>query len=243
MVKDHIKRINAPRRWDILRKGSTFISRPNPGRDFTLCLPLNTVLKEMLNKTSTTKESKYLIKNKGVLINARAFYDEKAPVGFLDVVSFPALGESYRLLVNEENKLFLLQIRSDETQLKLSKVLTRRTLTKDTVQVSCTDGRNFLFKSNDALLKELNANDSLLYTLPDQKIKQVIKLEKNSMVYLYKGKHIGKVVVVEDFKGENIIFKIDGELFETKKAYAFVIGKEKPLITVKEMNEKIKAGA
>jgi len=243
MVKNHIKRINAPRRWDILRKGSTFVSRPNPGRDFTLCLPLNTVLKEMLNKTSTTKESKYLIKNKGVLVNGRAFYDEKAPVGFLDVVSFPALGENYRLLVNEENTLFLLQIRSDEAQLKLSKVLTMRTLSKDTTQVSCTDGRNFLFKVNDALLKELHADDSILYTIPDQEIKQAIKLEKGSLVYLYKGKHTGKVVAVEGFKGGNIIFKLDNALFETKKAYAFVIGKEKPFITVSEKSEKTKVGA
>lgn len=234
MVKNHIKRINAPKRWDVLRKSYTFISRPNPGRDFTLCIALNVVLKELLDKTRTTKESKYLIKNQGVLVNGKIVHDEKSPVGFLDVVSFPALGENYRLLVNEKNKLFLLKIKGDEVNLKLSKVWNKKNLSKDTVQLNCSDGRNFLLKANDPVLKEINTNDSVLYTISDQKITQVIKLEKGAVVYLYKGKHIGNLVTVDDFRGGNIIFKLDHETFETKKVYAFAVGREKPAISINE---------
>jgi small subunit ribosomal protein S4e len=188
----------------------------------------------LLGKTKTTKESKYLIKNKGVMVNGKLVFDEKFPVGFLDVVAFPELGESYRLLVNKENVLFLLKIRGEEAQLKLSKVLDKKILSKDTIQLNCSDGRNFLFKASDATLKDIQISDSLLYTLEGQKIKQHIKLEKGAMVYLYKGKHTGNVVIVDDFKGVNIIFKLGKEAFETKRAYAFVIGKEKPLITVSD---------
>jgi small subunit ribosomal protein S4e len=234
MVKDHIKRINAPKRWDILRKDHTFITRPNAGRDFSLCIALNPILKELLNKTQTTKESKYLIKNKGVLVNGKPVYDEKYPVGFFDVVSFPTTGENYRLLVNEKNKLFLLKIKDDEAKLKLSKVWDKKNLPKGAVQINCSDGRNFVMKSNEPLLKEISINDSILYTIPDHKIKQVIKLEKGTIVYLYKGKHIGNIVTVDDFKKENIIFKLDNETFETKKVYAFAAGKEKPLISLNE---------
>jgi small subunit ribosomal protein S4e len=232
MVKDHIKRISAPKRWAVLRKNYTFITRPNAGRDLSLCISLNSVLKELLNKTQTTKESKFLIKSKGVLINGKPVFDEKYPVGFLDVVSFPALGESYRLLVNDENKLFLLKIREDEAKLKLSKVLDKKSLSKEETQVNCSDGRNFILKNKDALLADLKINDSILYSIPDQKIKQVLKIEKSSLVYLYKGKHTGNVVQVDDFKGSNIMFKLGDEVFETKKAYAFVVGKDKPVISV-----------
>ena len=234
MVKDHIKRISAPRRWAVLRKNYTFISRPNAGRDFSLCTSLNTILKEMLNKTRTTKESKYLIKNKGVLINGKNVYDEKFPVGFLDVISFPVLGENYRLLVNDENKLFLLRIKEDEAKLKISKVLDKKNLPKEEAQANCTDGRNFIFKSKDQLLKDLKINESILYTIPDQKIKKILKMEKGALVYLYKGKHIGQVVEVDDFKRGNIVFKLNNEVFETKKAYAFVVGKDQPEISVVE---------
>lgn len=232
MVKNHIKRINAPKRWDILRKEHIFVSRPNPGRDFSLCLPLNLVLKEMLHKTTNTKESKYMIKNQSVLVNGKKVYDEKFPVGFLDVINFPILQENYRFLVNDGDELFLLRINEEEAKLKLSKVLNKKTLPGGKLQVNCTDGRNFLFAANDSKFREVNANDSILYTLPEQQIKQFIKLEKGDLVYLYKGKHVGQIVAVDDFKGENISFKINKDVFETKKAYAFVIGKEKPVITV-----------
>ena len=198
----------------------------------SLSISLNTVLKELLSKTRSTKESKYLIKHQGVLVNWKRCYDEKFPVGFLDVVSFPSLKEHYRLLIDEKNNLFMLKISEEEAKLKLSKIMDKKQLSKDHVQLNCTDGRNFKLKSNDPLLGQASTNDSLLYSLPDQKVKQVLKLEKGSLVYLYKGKHTGILVFAEDFKQNNVVFKIDQEVFETKKAYAFALGKEKPVITI-----------
>lgn len=234
MVKNHMKRINSPRRWDVLRKSHKFITRPNPGRDLFLSISLNTVLKELLKKTKTTKESKHLIKHQGVLVNGKKYFDEKFPVGFLDVVSFPSTKEQYRLLVNKKSKLFMLQISEEEAKLKLSKILDKKQLSKDKIQVNCLDGRNFILKKDDAHLKQIHTNDTVLYTLPDQKIKQVLKLEKGALVFLYKGKHAGHLVVIDDFKMDNIIFKIGKDVFETRKAYAFIIGKDKPVITLVE---------
>jgi len=232
MVKAHIKRMNAPKRWEVLRKSSIFITRPNAGRDFTLCISLNTALKEMLGKTQTSKESKYLIKNQGVLVNARPVHDEKFPVGFLDVISLPALEESYRLLVNEKNRLYPLKISPSDAKLKLSKVANIKRLSKELVQVNCSDGRNFTFQEIEPILKDLKTNDSLLYIIPEQKAQQLIKLGKGSLVFLYKGKHIGNLVVVDDFKGANIVFRLNNEVFETKKAYAFAVGKDQPAIAL-----------
>jgi len=232
MVKNHIIRVSSPKRWDVLRKKYAFITRPNPGRDSSLSISLNTIFKEMLAKTKTTKESKHLIKKIGVLVNGRRHYDEKFSVGFLDVVSFPTLKEHYRLLVNQKNKLFLLNISEQEAKLKLSKILNKTQLSKDKVQLNCTDGRNFILGKDSPVLKEAKTNDSIIYTLPDQKINQVIKLEKGALVYLYKGKHAGLVVNVDEFARDNIVFKQGKDVFETKKAYAFVVGKDKPMITV-----------
>ena len=232
MVKNHIKRIGAPRRWDIYRKKYAFISRPNPGRDLTLSISLNTVLKELLKKTKTTKESKHLIKSQGILINGKRYYDEKFPVGFLDVITFPLIKEHYRLLISVKSKIFMVKISEEEAKLKLSKVFSKNQLSKEVTQINCSDGRNFLLKKGDPYLRQVNTNDCLLYSLPDQKIKQVLKLDKGSLVYLYKGKHTGDVVVVDEFDRDNIVFKIGKDVFETKKAYAFVVGKDKPVITV-----------
>ncbi len=232
MAKNHIKRINAPKRWNILRKNNTFISRPNPGRSLDLTLALNTVLKEMLGKTSTTKETKYLLKNQGVLVNGTRRWDDKFPVGFLDVVTLPSTEEHFRLIVNSKNKLELVSITTAESTLKVSKVSNKTALKNGMFQINCSDGRNFKFKKDDKAVKDIATNDAILYEVPTQKVKDTFKLQKGSLVFLYNGKHIGQLVTVSDFKGSNIVFKLGEELFETKKSYAFVMGKDKSAITV-----------
>ena len=230
MVKNHIKRINAPKRWDILRKDNKFISRPNPGRKLELAVSLNTALKEMLGKTKTTKESKYLIKHKQVLVNGVRRYDEKFGVGFLDVVSLPEVDEHYRLVVTAQDKLAFVKISSQESKLKASKVSNKTLVPGGKAQVNCSDGRNFLMDGKES--QKVSTNDTLVYTMPEQDVKETIKLEKGALVFLYQGKHIGKLVHVEEFKSGNIMFKEDGETVETKQAYAFAVGKEKPVITI-----------
>ena len=232
MVKNHIKRINAPKRWDILRKEKTFITRPNPGRNLALAVSLNTALKEMIGKTKTTKESKYLIRYKQALVNGVRRYDDKFPIGFLDVLSLPEEGENYRLIVSGQNTLAFLKITPDDAKLKVSKVANKTSLPSGKFQVNCTDGRNFIMEKKD--VDGISTNDAVVYTIPDQKVKEVLKLEKGNLVYLYKGKHIGQVVKVEDFKESNIIFKIGNESFETKRSYAFPGGKDKPVIAITE---------
>lgn len=234
MVKNHMKRMNAPKKWEVLRKETTFISRPNPGRDISLCLSLNTAMKDMLGKSQNTKESKYIIKYRGVLVNGVRRYDEKFPVGFMDVITFPEINEHYRLLVNQKNKLFLHKINDIEAGMKVSKISGKKQVAGGILQVNCSDGRNFLFKADEPVAKELKLNDSIVYTFQDQKFKELIKLEKGALVYLYKGKHIGRIVKAVDFKGSDIIFKLDDITFETKRAYAFVIGKEAPVISLPE---------
>jgi small subunit ribosomal protein S4e len=243
MVKNHIKRINAPKRWDILRKETKFISRPNAGRDFSLSLALNTVLKEMLGKTKTTKESKFLIRYKSVLVNGVRRYDEKFPVGFLDVITFPELKENYRLLVNDKNKLFAMRIPETEAGLKLSKVSDKKELKGGIYQFNCSDGRNFLMKKGESKAAEIKSNDTILYTMPDQKIKESLKLEKGALVFLYQGKHIGHLVKVEDFKESNIVFSLQGEKMETKRKYAFVVGKDKSVISLPDSMKEQKRKA
>lgn len=232
MVKNHLKRINIPRAWNVLRKKHVFVTRPNPGRALSLSISLNTVLKELLCKTTTTKESKHIIKHQGVAVNGKRRHDYKFPVGFLDVITFPTLNEHYRVLVNKKNKLSMIHINEEEAKLKLSKVLNKKQLSKNKTQFNFSDGRNLILAKDNPALKEANTNDSVLYTLPDQKVKEVLKLEKGALVFLYKGKHTGLLVKVNDFKRENVIFKENDHVFETKKAYAFVVGKTKPLISV-----------
>ncbi|MBN2141700.1 hypothetical protein JW711_00055 [Candidatus Woesearchaeota archaeon] len=230
MVKNHIKKINAPKSWNILRKDTKFISRPNPGRRLALATSLNTCLKDMLGKTKTTKESKYLIRYNKVIVNGVQRFDEKFPVGFFDVLSLPESNESFRMIVNAKGQLELVKITEAESKVKISKVANKVLQKGGKVQVVCTDGRSFLMTTSEAA--KLSTNDTLVYSIPNQKLTDTIKLEKGSLVFLYKGKHTGLLVKVEGFKAGNILFHNGNEEMETKKSYAFVVGKDKPAITI-----------
>jgi small subunit ribosomal protein S4e len=238
MVKNHIKRINAPKRWDILRKDNKFITKPNPGRKLDMAVSINTALKEMLTVSSSTKETKYLIKHKGIMVNGVRRYDDKFPVGLFDVLSI-AGQQHYRLIVNSQNKLEFVHITEAESKLKISKVENKRMIAGGKIQVTCTDGRTFLFDKAGA--DKIMINDTVEYAVPGQEVKNTFNLNKGALVLLYKGKHIGNIVKVNDFKGSNITFDLDGETLETKKSYAFVVGKDKAVVTVTERRETPKA--
>jgi len=48
------------------------------------------------------------------------------------------------------------------------------------------------------------------------------------------GTHIGENGIIKDIKGKKLVYKRNKEEFETLKKYAFVIGKEKPVIKLSE---------
>jgi ribosomal protein S4E len=67
----------------------------------------------------------------------------------------------------------------------------------------------------------------------DQKIKEHLKLEKGSFVYLSGGKYKGESGIIEEIKDSKIKVKSKkGESFQTSKKFAFVVGKDKAIITL-----------
>ena len=65
-----------------------------------------------------------------------------------------------------------------------------------------------------------------------KKITELLKLEKNAQVFLTGGSHTGKVGAVDDIQGDKVTIKIKTDKYETQKKYSFVIGKDKPLISL-----------
>jgi len=88
------------------------------------------------------------------------------------------------------------------------------------------DGRNISVDSN-----AYKVGDTILLSLPDQKITKHIKLDKKSTIFLTGGKHTGEIGNVEDVVENKIIYRDQkDDLIETSKKYAFVVGDNKPSI-------------
>ena len=229
MVKNHLKRLVAPKTWHVKRKTTKFITRPSPGaHSLMMGLSINTLLKEFLGLSNTTKQTKHLLNNGEVLVDKKRIDDYRFIVGFMDIISIPKINKHFRLSINKMGRLSINEADEKESGFKLCKISNKKILGKEKVQINFSDGRNIVIKKND-----YKVGDSLIVTLPKQTVKDHLPLDKKSIILLTGGKHIGVTGTIEDISKDIIIFKTKkGESFETSKEFAFVIGKDKPAIKI-----------
>ncbi|MBU2639552.1 MAG: 30S ribosomal protein S4e [Nanoarchaeota archaeon] len=226
MSKRHLKTINTPRSWPIERKKRYWVSRPNPGpHSLRESLPLNVIFRDLLGYIKTTRELKKILNQEVVKVNGKVRKDYKFPVGIFDILE---LGEEefYRILYNEKGKFYLNKIGKEERNNRIYKVINKRILKGKKSQLNLSNGENLLTD------KEVKTGDSIL--LEDKKIKNILKLDKGSLIYLSGGKHIGVTGKVKTIEGKKLFFMQGKEELETLKKYAFVIGKDKPIIEIKK---------
>jgi len=229
MSKNHLKTLNTPKTWTINRKESKFVTRPNPGaHKIELSLTLNMILKTILGRASTKKEVKKILHKGEVLVNGKKRTDVAYPMGLMDILTIPKNKESHIMLINSQNKLYLQSIDTKEADRKLSKIIDKKITKKGITQIKTLDGRTILVKKN-----VYKTGDTIVLSIPKQEIKDIIKLEKGATILLFRGKHVGKIATITEIQGTVLKFKHESGEFETKKNYAIVIGKDKPLIKIK----------
>lgn len=230
MTKAHLKRMAAPKTWNVERKTTKFITRAKPGaHTIQLGIPLTVFFKEILKKVKTTKELKFILHTQEILVDGKKRHDTSSMIGFMDVMSIPKTKENYRVLINTKNKLYAQEINEKESKIKPCKLIRKTVLGKDKIQLSFTDGRTILVKKND-----YKTGDTLILEIPSQKIIEHIKLDKGCTIMLYNGKHVGIVGKVDDIQGNTINLTANKKKYETHKKYAFVIGQDKPTIKIAE---------
>src|SRR3989344_6341088 len=187
MGKNHLKRLNAPKTWPISRKGSKWITKKNTGpHKLNESMPLNIIIRDLLIYAKTTKEVKNILSNKDILINKRVIKEKKFPVGTFDIIEIPKTKENFLFLLNKKGKFFLQKIDDKKAEVKHLKIIGKKVLKKNKLQINLYNGNNFLTDK-----KEYNVGDTLLINLKDKKILKHLKLEKNADVYIIDGKYVG----------------------------------------------------
>jgi small subunit ribosomal protein S4e len=86
---------------------------------------------------------------------------------------------------------------------------------------------------------EYNTADVVKLKIPEQEIEDHIKFEDGTLGLVTGGKHIGEMGSIKEITitkssmpNTVMIESADGETFQTLKDYVFVLGKDKPLITL-----------
>jgi small subunit ribosomal protein S4e len=226
MVKNHIKRITAPRTWNVNRKTTKFITKPFPGaHKLEQAMAINTFLKELAKLTNTTKETKYVLTNDEVLVNGKRRRDFKAQVGFLDIITIKSINKHYLITIDKKGALKPKEINEKESTQRVLKINKKTILAKDNVQINTMNGENLLVKEKEA--QKYKIGDTLIVEVKNLKIIEHIPLKEKQLVFVYTGKHSSKTGTLEAINQKTVTIKTSKESFETSKDYLIALNKEK----------------
>ncbi|RME31734.1 hypothetical protein D6789_01805 [Candidatus Woesearchaeota archaeon] len=221
----HLKRLTAPRTWPIAPKTTKFVTRPQPGAHaFRNGVPMSILLRDMLGLARTTREVKYILRTQEVLVNGRRVRRPDVLVGLMDVVTFPSTKTSYRILINELEKLYALPITGKEATCTPSKVISKRLLPGGKMQLGFHNSRTLIVEKE---AEKVHVGDTMLFTA--QGVNH-LPLEKGAAVLLTAGSHVGKCGSLKSLSTNIAEVTVGNECITTTKHNLFVIGKGKPEI-------------
>lgn len=203
----HRKRNKAPKMWPIVRKGTTFVALSNHAQ--TQGIPLMVLIRDVLKLARTRKETKFMVHNGDVKINNKVRKEESFTVQFFDVIGFEKSKKAYRLVI-ENRKFKLEEVSGKDKDEKIVKIIGKKVIGKDKVQMNLQDGLNILTK------EKFNVGDSVVLNTKEDKIVKILPLKEGAKIEIISGKHAGE-------KGE---IKAIVQLKRTKDYHVKLEGKE-----------------
>jgi small subunit ribosomal protein S4e len=226
----HLKRQKMPVFWPVGVKTEKFVTRPVPGphrKDF--CIPLKLILRDMLGYAHTSREAARILNEGKILIDKKLRKEPKHPVGFMDIIEIPEVGKNFIFDVNKKG-LYLREIPPGETGKKICMVRNKKTLKKGIEQINLHDGRNIITGKKTSY----KTGDSLVISLPDQKILDHLSLKKGAKAVITHGRNRGVKGVVKEVlerkfvtDSATVTLEAEGGQVETLKDYIFVLGEGK----------------
>ena len=229
-----LKRQMAPQFWGIGRKDKRFVITVRPGpHKKEYYVPTAIFLRDVLKIVTTLREAKATIYTGKVKIDGVVRKSLHHAIGLMDVVELENVPEIYRLVPMEGKLLKPLQIKESEKAKKLVRVTSKTTISKGKMQIGFHDGRSTISDT------KVNVGDTCLIQIPDQKILEVIKLEKDSQVLVTRGINAGQIGKIESMEEGTFILPrravlILGERkIEIPTDIIMAIGKKEPIIQIK----------
>ncbi len=233
----HLKPLSAPKFWGIARKSRPWVVKPNPGpHKKNESFPLVVALRDVLKLVDTRADGDKMISSREVLVDGKYRRSYKYPIGFMDVLQIPKMNKTYRV-VSSKHGLKLVEISGKESNLKLSRIQNKTLVKKGRLQLNLHDGRNILVELKGKK-DSYSSGDSVLIELPSQKIVEHIKLENNNLGLIIGGQNQGELVKVKGLvktrsrEPNKVNCDLRGREFASVKDYVFMVGSNKPAITV-----------
>jgi len=239
----HLKRMPAPAFWPLHRKEFQWAPKPTAGpHPAEKCLPLMLIVRDVLHYAKDAREAKIILSEGRIKVDGKVRREPKYPVGLMDVIEVPDAKSFFRILPSPGRGLDVVKISKEESSFKLCRIENVTTVRGGDTQLNLHDGRNILIKAKDyggSVEGSFETLDTIQLALKDQKILKRLKFKEGSYATVTSGRNIGKsgkIVKVEEATaarpGIVTIEGSQGETFQTTDDYVFIVGEEKPLISL-----------
>ena len=229
-----LKRQMAPTFWGINRKEKRFVITVRPGsHPKNYSIPTAVLLRDTLKKVKTLREAKSSIYDGKVKIDGVTQKSLHHSIGLMDVIELDGTTDVYRLVPKQGHVLQPIKIDSAEKSKKLAKVKSKTIIKGGKTQLGFHDGRTIITDM------KANIDDTCLLQIPEQKILDVIKFEKNSQVIVTRGINTGRIGLINEIKQgtftlpKRISVIIDDNTVEIPATITMVVGKDKPIIQIR----------
>ncbi len=230
------KSISAPKVRQFLRKANVFTvkSRPGPHSKET-SVPLSFAMRTLLGATENLKETKKVISNGDVKVNAKIRKDYRFAVGIFDTIELVASKKKYRAILDRKGRLQFVEIDIKSKDFKVSKIVSKKAVKGNKTWITTNDGFTI-----DIGKEKISVGDSIKVSLPEGKIEEIFPMAKGNSIFIIGGTHVGKTIKISDItegtgQRKKLISLVEGDKdFQTVAKNVFVVGKDKPALEVLE---------
>jgi len=232
--KKHQKRLSAPSHWLLDKLSGAYAPKASPGPHKTRdCLPLIVFLRNRLKYALNGRETNAILMQRLIKVDGKVRTDVTYPAGFMDVISIDKTGEHFRLIYDTKGRFAVHRVEQAEAEYKLGKVK-RVQLGRGGIPYLVThDARTIRFP--DPAIK---VNDTVKIDLATGKITDFIRFDTGVIAMVTGGRNMGRVGVITHRErhdgGFNIVHIKDAidNSFATRESNVFIIGKEKPWVSL-----------
>jgi small subunit ribosomal protein S4e len=228
-----LKRQMAPIFWGITRKDDRFVVTVRPGgHSKHAAIPTAVFIRDVLKLATTLREAKSAIYGGKIKVDGITRKSLHHGIGLMDVVELEGMPDVYRLVPKDSMVLQPITINAAEKTKKLVKVTSKATIKASKTQIGFHDGRSLISDT------KVNVGDTCVMQLPEQKILDVIKLEKGVQVIVTSGINAGHMGKVDEIKEGTFVLprravvNIGEKQIEIPTDLVMAVGKDKPVIQI-----------
>ena len=241
----HLKRLASPSFWPIHRKEEVWVTRPHPcphpmGRS----VPLLIVVRDILKFAASKREAEAAIVDRKIKVDGNVRVDKKFPAGLMDLIEVADINQTYRVLPSTHRVYRFHPVTGAEKDFKLCRIEGKTVLKGGDIQLNLHDGRNLLVKAADLTGPEEDIYkilDVAQLNITNGKIMKHLKFAEGAYAIVVEGENIGQHGTITSVEKHSPtaprIVKIRGANdveYNTVADYVFVIGEDKPLISLPE---------